>query len=171
VICVIRVLDMLGVRGVHCWRGTAGAMLCMLGRSSLRRMLPHASGGSVVVVTTSGFRSLGRFSLRHVFCSRSVSVALVCVVFAGVRGWGLADFGFVACGVDGIDDLLVRYCSRDRHVGRFQGEIDAGFNAFKLAELPLNPIDARGAGHTLYVQFDDPGFGLIEGLLATQEDS
>jgi hypothetical protein len=106
-----------------------------LGRFGLRRVSIVGGRFCVVLVIWEVTRELG----DGVWL---VTLDATIVVFPGVGGWGLADCGFVACRVDRVHDLLIRDSCRNRHVGGFQGEIDAGFNALKLAELPFNPIDA-----------------------------
>ncbi|NYD77939.1 hypothetical protein BJY19_001672 [Arthrobacter cupressi] len=128
-------------------RDGIGAMLCMLARASLRRMLPHATGTAAVIV----FRS-------------AVVIMMLSVLDLGVlvRGRLVLEVGLVARGVDCVYDLLVRDVRRDRDAGGFEGEVDGGFDALELAELAFHPGYAGGAGHALDIQFDDAGTLLFE---------
>ncbi|MNI57875.1 hypothetical protein D3C73_1129610 [compost metagenome] len=88
---VLAVLAVLAVVAVVGLGGEVGAVLCMLGRASLRRMLPHAAG----------------FAAWHRYSGATFVGLFGGGVSVGRRG--LADGGFVAGGIDGVHDLLIRH--------------------------------------------------------------
>ena len=77
------------------------------------------------------------------------------VVPVPVRVVGMHHVRAVAGGHDGVDQVLVADGGRHADHGALQRQVDARLDAVELAELPLDPPDARRARHALDGEFDD----------------
>ncbi|BAS15283.1 hypothetical protein AHiyo8_35860 [Arthrobacter sp. Hiyo8] len=109
-------------------RAATGAMLGVLGRSSLRRTLPHNTGTVAVVMFRRAIAAVMFYSAAVAGAAfgagldraEHIGFATVGVVGGGGRGRTgprFADPGFVARCVYCVHDLLVRDVVRDCDVG------------------------------------------------------